>query len=216
MTTTDHREVQQLDKALAAMRQAKTRNLYDHRKIRMGLSKNIRLHEQALKEPQAELEDVEKEHQQRDEKGRRLFRASDGRLVVETTNGDYIYQESGDSYITEADQTTQVQAGGQPMSRAEMKQRTITRLWEDVEAMNEAREAIRGREVDVDVFVLCGTLASVVLNPSVQVQEQNFLYLFDDFREMVEKEVPEGFEPTPESEIERAKPTDSQQPPEQQ
>lgn len=212
MTTTDHREVQELDDALAAMRQAKTRNLYDHRKIRMGLSKNIRLHEQTLEEPQAELEDVEKEHQQRDEKGRRLFRASDGRLVVETTDGNYIYQDSGDSYITEADQTTQVQAGGQPMSRAEMKQRTITRLWEDVEAMSEAREAIRAREVEVDVFVLCGTLASTVLDQTVQVAEEDFLYLFHDFRQMVGAEIPGGFEPTPESELERARPSDSQHP----
>jgi hypothetical protein len=210
MTTTDHREVQELEDALAAMRQAKTRNLYDHRKIRMGLSKNIRLHEQALKEPKAELEDVEKEHQQRDEKGRRLFRASDGRLVVETKDGNYIYRDSGDSYITEEDQTTQVQAGGQPMSRAEMKQRSILRLWEDVEAMNEAREAIRERKVEVDVFVLCGNLASVVLDPSVRVEEENFLYLFHDFRQMMGKEVPESFEPTPESELERADPTTSQ------
>ncbi len=203
MTVTDQRDVEELEKALQAMKRAKNRNLYDHRAIRMGLSKNIRLHEQALKEPQAEKEDVEKEYQKRDDVGRRLFRAADGRGVVETADGNYQYAGSGDPYITEEDQTEQVQVAGRQMSRAEMKQRTIRRMWEDVEDKEQALEDINKRTVDVEVHVLCGELASIVLDPSVQAQEEHFLYLFDDYRRMADLEIPDGFEPTPESEIER-------------
>jgi len=203
MTVTDQREVEELEKAVQAMRRAKNANLYDHRAIRMGLSKNIRLHEQAIKEAQSEKEDVQKEYQKRDEEGRRLFRASDGRKVVETEEGDYLYAKSGAPYISEEDQTEQVNVAGRQMTRAEMKQRTLRRLWEDVEDKERALEDINEREVDVQVHVLCGELASVVLDPSVQANEESFLYVFDDFREMMGKEIPQGFEPASENMIER-------------
>jgi len=203
MTITDQREVEELQQAVQAMKRAKNANLYDHRAIRMGLSKNIRLHEQAIKEPKAQKEDVQKEYQKRDAKGRRLFRASGGQKVVETEEGDYLYVETGQPYIAEDDQTEQVTVAGRQMSRAEMKQRTLRRVWENVEDKEKTLESINEREVDVEVHVLCGELASIVLDPSVQADEEAFLYLFDDFRGMMGLEVPEGFEPTSESELDR-------------
>ncbi len=205
MTVTDQRDVEELEKALQAMKRAKNRNLYDHRSTRMGLSKNIRLHEQALKEPQAEKEDVEKDFQARDEDGRRIYLASDGRKIVETKDGEYVYQQSAEPYVQEGDHEEQIQMAGRQITRAEFKQRSLRRAWENAEEKEEALREIDGRTVEVEVFVLCGELASVVLDPTVQAREEDFLYLFDDYRRMADLDIPEGFESTSESELDRLK-----------
>jgi len=191
---TDKRPVEELETALQEMRTAKSRNLYDDRRIRFGLAKNIRFHEKSVEEAQDDKDDVQEEYVKRDDQGRRVLMAPDGRHVIELEEGEYVYKENAEPYVSEDDRHQQIRLQGQEVSRAQYKQASLRRAWEDVEAMQDKLDDIGAREVEVAIHVLDGTVAKQAVQPQVDCNEEAFLYLFHDFREMVGLPIG-GFEP---------------------
>ncbi|WP_103030035.1 hypothetical protein [Salinibacter altiplanensis] len=211
----DNRPVEELESAVEQMKQAKQRNLYDHRSIRFGLAKNIRLHENALDEPQQEKDDARKEYVKRDEKGHRILLGPDGRHVIELEEGEYVYKESAEPYVSEEEREQQIEIQGKQISRARYKQQSLRRAFEDVEALNDKIDEINSRKIGVTIHVLDGGQAERAVRPDVSCNEEEFLYLFHDFREVMgldlggfepadlgppdRVEEPEGQEPAPET-----------------
>lgn len=184
---TESLKVKDARAALEHMSRGQQHNAYQNGKLRYAISINKRLHENALEEHEEDREAAIEQFTRRDEDGRLVLRAADGRKVIRTHDGGAIYMDSAETYIQEDDYEQQVVVGGQRMSVAKKKERTLQRVFEDVEAKDEAIEEIDNREVEVKIHVVDEQLLQNHLDPQAPIDESAFMYLFAEYREMMGK-----------------------------